>query len=631
MPGRSASPTPTVLYENATVVPPVARLRSGRVLPMAVLDRNGEPIPAAACATHRRSSAGYHPDPSALTDNEQLGGTWLWGGLFSHHFGHQITRSLGRLAGLEGGERLDGILFAQLDRRAASAGNVALFRRLLDGLGIGLPFHVVTRPTDVERLRIGTDLFSEQTNCMAAPSYVAWARRQVLPEALRPIPGNRLYVTRSRLDPSLGRILCEDRLEENLARHGYDIFAPEAHSIPDQLRRYAEAETIVTTDGSHGHLIALARRSGQRVLMVARRQEAPANLVNHLESFGAGLADADFRYLSVLRTEWWPQSRADNRALGEIDFVALYLELANCGAIASDASIPWTVPGKAELEQSKARGQKAGEQLIPAEERPAFLAELRKRRKVTAVTSTTTPVLDPVPVIDGLRYFRMLSRLHARLKPEWYLEIGTFTGKSLALAQGNYVAVDPEFRIEHPIVNGRGREMFLVQKTSDDFFASDFLRRNRIAFNLAFLDGLHLFEALLRDFINAEKVMAPGGVILLHDCCPTTRRMAERDRPKGLWTGDVWKTLLILLRHRPDLKIEVATAAPTGLVVISNLDPKNKALEKAYDKAVAEFMPMSLDDLPGGVGGLYRHFGLTTPEAVLAGLGAQGETNLSKD
>lgn len=630
MAGRSLPSTATVLYENALVVPPAARRRSGRVLPIAVLDRNGEPIPAAACGTHRRSSTGYRPDPAALADNERLGGTWLWGGLFSHHFGHQITRSLGRLAGLEGVEGLDGILFAQLDGRAAGAGNAALFRRLLDGLGIGHPFHVVTRPTEVERLHIGPDLFSEQTECAAAPAYVAWARRQVLPDATRPIPGSRLYVTRSRLDPSLGRILCEDVLEENLARHAYDIFAPEAHSIPDQLRRYAEAETIVTTDGSHAHLIAFARQPGQRVVMIGRREEEPVNLLNHLKSFGTGLSDADFRYLNVRRTEWWPQERADNRSLGEIDFAALYRELASCGAISSDASIPWTVPGEAELEQSKARGQKTGEQLIPARERPAFLAELRKRRKVTAAANTT-PVPDPIPVIDGLRYFRMLSRLHARLKPEWYLEIGTFTGKSLALAQGNYVAVDPEFRIEHPIVNGGGREMFLIQKTSDDFFASDFLRRNRIAFNLAFLDGLHLFEALLRDFINAEKVMAPGGVILLHDCCPTTRKMAERDRPKGLWTGDVWKTLLILLRHRPDLKIDVTTAAPTGLVVIRNLDPKNKALEKVYDKAVAEFSPMSLNDLPGGLGGLYRHFELKTPEAVLAALGAADKAILQAD
>ena len=120
--------------------------------------------------------------------------------------------------------------------------------------------------------------------------------------------------------------------------------------------------------------------------------------------------------------------------------------------------------------------------------------------------------------------------------------------------------------------------------------------------------------------MEAEKLMAPGGVILLHDCCPTTQRMAERDRPKGAWTGDVWKTLLILLRHRPDLEIHVTSAAPSGLVVIRNLDPKSRKLDKLYDKAVAEYAPMTFNDLPGGLGGLYRHFELKTPEDVLADL-----------
>lgn len=616
MPGRPSATGLTVLYENAVAVPPVARRRSVRALRMAVLDRAGEPVAAAACATHRLRGEDFRPDPSVRQGAERLGGTWLFGGLASHHFGHQITRSLGRLAGLAEVPHPDGILFLQLDRRAGTAASAALFRRLLDGLGIDAPVHVATRPTEVERLYVGPDLFGEQTGCRADPAYVDWARRRFLPGGLRPTPGSRLYVTRSRLDPALGRILCEAMLEANLARHGFEIFAPESHAIPDQLRRYAEAETIVTTDGSHGHLIAFARQNGQRIVMISRRQEAPDNLIRHIDSFGAGLAGAEFRCLSALRTEWWPSARADNRSFGEIDFAELRRELADCGAIGGDASIPWAVPGAADLERSKARGLRPGEQMVAAGERRAFLAGMRKRRVMDADAAQAVPV----PAIDGLRYFRMLSRLHALLRPEWYLEIGTFTGRSLALARCNYVAVDPAFRIEHPVVNAAGREMHLIQKTSDDFFASGFARRNRIAFDLAFLDGLHQFEVLLRDFMGAERVMALGGVILMHDCCPTSHAMAARERPKGLWTGDVWKALLILLRHRPDLTIEVASAAPTGLVVIRNLDPRNRTLGRVYRKAVAEFAGLSLDDLPGGLGGLYRHFELKTPEAVLAGL-----------
>lgn len=227
------------------------------------------------------------------------------------------------------------------------------------------------------------------------------------------------------------------------------------------------------------------------------------------------------------------------------------------------------------------------------------------------------PVQDAVPPIDGMRYMRMLNELHASMRPDWYLEVGTFSGRSLALANCNYVAVDPSFRIQHPIVAAKARQMHLVQMTSDDFFASGFATRNGIAFDLAFLDGLHLFEYLLRDFIGTEKLMAPKGVITLHDCCPLTEKMALREFQREMWTGDVWKTLLILLKHRPDLRIEVARASPTGLVVISGLDPENTILETKYDALVAEYSAMTLDDLPGGIGGLYRHFELVDPEAVL--------------
>ena len=115
-------------------------------------------------------------------------------------------------------------------------------------------------------------------------------------------------------------------------------------------------------------------------------------------------------------------------------------------------------------------------------------------------------------------------------------------------------------------------------------------------------------------------MLAPGGVIALHDCCPTDENMAKRDYTGGLWTGDVWKTLLILLRHRPDLDIRVASAEPTGLVVVRGLDPENRVLSQVYDKAVVEYSEMRLSDLPGGLGGLYRHFRLEPPSVVLSGL-----------
>ena len=60
--------------------------------------------------------------------------------------------------------------------------------------------------------------------------------------------------------------------------------------------------------------------------------------------------------------------------------------------------------------------------------------------------------------------------------------------------------------------------------TSDEFFAK-FDPRDALGskIDLAFLDGQHLFEYVLRDFMNTEAVCEENSFILLHDCSPSTR------------------------------------------------------------------------------------------------------------
>jgi hypothetical protein len=60
------------------------------------------------------------------------------------------------------------------------------------------------------------------------------------------------------------------------------------------------------------------------------------------------------------------------------------------------------------------------------------------------------------------------------------------------------------------------------------------------------------------------------------------------------WTGDVWKLLPILKRHRQDLKVQVLDCASTGMVVISGLDPESQVLKAAYTAILSEWLDMSL-------------------------------------
>jgi len=201
------------------------------------------------------------------------------------------------------------------------------------------------------------------------------------------------------------------------------------------------------------------------------------------------------------------------------------------------------------------------------------------------------------PAITGQHYLDTLVDIVTTLKAEWYLEIGSRSGTSLARMPCNYLAIDPKFQIANPIFQD-ARMMHFFQMTSDDFFADGFLARAGINPDVAFIDGMHHFEFALRDFLNCEAAMGPDGVIVLHDACPSTNMMATRDLTElnagRAWTGDVWKVVVALLDHRPDLKIHLLDAAKTGLCVVHGLDPSNTTLRDNLDAIIAQYVAQDL-------------------------------------
>jgi hypothetical protein len=98
---------------------------------------------------------------------------------------------------------------------------------------------------------------------------------------------------------------------------------------------------------------------------------------------------------------------------------------------------------------------------------------------------------------------------------------------------------------------------------------------------------------------------------------------------QGMWTGDVWRTALLLKRRRPDLRMIVLDAAPTGLVLITNLDPQNKMLAESEDQLVEEMMSWSLEETT--LAGYYKEIGveseidLRQPEQIRARLHSRPE------
>lgn len=205
----------------------------------------------------------------------------------------------------------------------------------------------------------------------------------------------------------------------------------------------------------------------------------------------------------------------------------------------------------------------------------------------------------------GTYYLDFMMLLNQELQPRSYFEIGTDTGQSLKSFSCDAVCVDPNLQIAGHVWRNRRRTL-LFQTTSDDFFADEGLRKHLLAgFDIAFLDGMHRAEYLLRDFLNTEKAAHERSLILIHDCLPLNPRMAERAPRRGeesegiyrdAWTGDIWRVLLALQMQRPDLRIRYLDCPPTGLVAISNLDPSSTALPDNYDRLVDAMFDVELDN-----------------------------------
>lgn len=200
-----------------------------------------------------------------------------------------------------------------------------------------------------------------------------------------------------------------------------------------------------------------------------------------------------------------------------------------------------------------------------------------------------------------------LRRLHQVYRPRNYLEIGVNDGRSLALSRVPSVAVDPAFKV----VKELSADVHIVRATSDDFFKRKdpllHLRPGRNPFRalarkdplslfgdpkleLSFIDGMHIFEFALRDFINVERHSRWSSVIVLDDMLPRSVDEAARDRRTDAWTGDVYKVATVLRRLRRDLVVVEVDTEPTGVVMVFGADSGSRVLKDSYESLLKEFV-----------------------------------------
>ena len=194
-------------------------------------------------------------------------------------------------------------------------------------------------------------------------------------------------------------------------------------------------------------------------------------------------------------------------------------------------------------------------------------------------------------------YLATLAQLHQTIAPQLYLEIGVRHGRSLALAAGAAVAVDPapELQIAPPPA------ATIFRETSDRFFLADAGKVLARGIDLAFIDGMHRSEYVLRDIMNVERFARPTMVAAIDDVFPSHPLQAERDRKSRVWCGDVWKIAYILARYRPDLVVLRLDVEPAGLLLVAGFDPANRALRDDYNPIARELVYLAPPEVPGEV------------------------------
>jgi len=205
--------------------------------------------------------------------------------------------------------------------------------------------------------------------------------------------------------------------------------------------------------------------------------------------------------------------------------------------------------------------------------------------------------------MPGQGYRDVLKRVHQTLRPRTYVEIGVFQGHTLVLAEPDTrsIGVDPapQIKVDLPPLARVHAE------TSDGFFARHDVREELggLPVDLAFIDGMHRFEFALRDFMHIEALATPESVILVHDCYPLNEATATRDQLTTFWSGDVWRLIVLLKEHRPDLTVRTIAASPTGLGIITGLDPQSTYIAEHLDSMTAQGLALDYgaldEDKPG--------------------------------
>ncbi len=125
------------------------------------------------------------------------------------------------------------------------------------------------------------------------------------------------------------------------------------------------------------------------------------------------------------------------------------------------------------------------------------------------------------------RRFDIINKIIKKKEYTSYLEIGCFKDETF-----NKINIKKKIGVD-PISGGN------LRMTSDLFFLE-----NKNKFDIIFIDGLHVYEQVIKDIFNSIKILNPDGIVLIHDCLPRKLWYQTPTRMSDTWNGDVWKAIV---------------------------------------------------------------------------------------
>ena len=203
---------------------------------------------------------------------------------------------------------------------------------------------------------------------------------------------------------------------------------------------------------------------------------------------------------------------------------------------------------------------------------------------------------------------RLVERALAVNGGDRYLEIGIKNGATLqAVDAGTAVGVDP-FHMANVAMCRPG--LTVLPLPSDRYF-----RRlpSDQRFDVVFVDGLHVFRQAYRDVLHAAATLVRGGAILIDDVVPTSAAAGSPVRTTKAWMGDVYKVIIALDRHHPEVDYRVVADRGGHRLALAWLRPGLRIGPAASPSQLAAIDALSFDDV-FGPGSTLQHLFAATAE-----------------